>query len=345
MVTTIKQRVVYGLVIGCITLALGGIAFAGNEQAKPDKAPCERGMHQMRPDFSQHVNDKLKTLVENNTISQAQADQIAAFLKTRAEERRAEFEKMKGMTPEERKAYREEHRAQRPDMIAGLEENAGLTEEQAKAVAEAIRPHGHFDFARHMTDNLNQLVAQNTISQAQADQIQAFCQQKAEEHKAEFEKVKNMTPEERKAYMDEHKEQREKMFAELKASANLTEEQAKAVVTAIRPPRHFDFAKHVGDKLNNLVEQNTITQAQADQVVAFFQKKGEERRADFEKMKGMTPEERKAYREEHRAQRPDMIAELKANTDLTEEQAKAVAEAIRPPHGPQDPGPDENSDK
>lgn len=140
---TFKQKVIYGLTIGCITLALGGIALANEQQAPPR---CEKG-NMFQPgqhDRSQHISDNLKKLVEQNTIDQVQADQILAFFKEKGEQRKAEFEKMKDMTSEERTAYMDQHKDQRPDIVADLQANANLTEDQAKAVAAVIHPHhGH----------------------------------------------------------------------------------------------------------------------------------------------------------------------------------------------------------
>lgn len=240
-----KQKIVYGLVIGCTALALGGIALANEEQVPPPGGPGRPCMEPPRMNMEQHVGDKLSNLVKTDKITQAQADQILAFFKAKGEERKAAFEKMQNMTPEERQAYWKEHKGQRPDMIAELKATANLTDDQAKLVAEELRPPMHpnmKEFGKHVRDNLNSLVAQNTITQAQADQVQAFFKAKAEEHKADFEKIKAMTPEERHTYMEQHNPDKDKMVAELKESANLTDDQAKAVFEALRP--HHD--KHPG---------------------------------------------------------------------------------------------------
>lgn len=240
-----KQKIVYGLVIGCAALALGGIALANEEKVTPPGGPGRPCMEQPRMNIEQHIGDKLSNLVKTDKISQAQADQILAFFKAKGEERKAVREKMQNMTPEERQAYREEHKGQRLDMIADLKAAANLTDEQAKLVAEELRPPMHprmKDFGKHVRDNLNNLVAQNTITQTQADQVLAFFKAKGEEHKANFEKVKGMTPEERHTYMEQHRPDINKMIAELKASANLSDEQAKAVFESLRP--HHD--KHSG---------------------------------------------------------------------------------------------------
>jgi hypothetical protein len=53
----------------------------------------------------------------------------------------------------------------------------------------------------------------------------------------------------------------------------------------------------------------------------------------------MSPEERKAYFDEHHKNHHNMMSDLKAAASLSDEQAKLVADTIRPHHGPLCPGP------
>jgi hypothetical protein len=115
------------------------------------------------------------------------------------------------------------------------------------------------------------------------------------------------------------------------------------------PPPRGDFAlpadreHHLSSKLDKLVSDNLITQDQADKLLNFFKQKDSqreaERKADMDKMKDMSPDERHAYLEQKFSQHPDFITELKSIADLSDEQAKNVADAIRPPHGPRPGGP------
>ncbi len=108
-------------------------------------------------------------------------------------------------------------------------------------------------------------------------------------------------------------------------------------------PNPADREHHISSKLVKLVSDNLITQDQADKLLNFFKQKDSqheaERKADMDKMKDMSPDERHAYLEQKFSQHPDFITELKSIADLSDEQAKNVADAIRPPHGPRPDGP------
>ncbi len=83
------------------------------------------------------------------------------------------------------------------------------------------------------------LVNDNVISRETGDKLLAYLSQKREAHKAEREKLKSMTEEERKAYFEEQKAKREAdgPFAELVKNGTLTKEQAGAIAKALREYR------------------------------------------------------------------------------------------------------------
>ncbi|HEY3424500.1 MAG TPA: hypothetical protein VGL27_06865 [Negativicutes bacterium] len=108
-------------------------------------------------------------------------------------------------------------------------------------------------------------------------------------------------------------------------------------------PNPADREHHISSKLDKLVSENLITRDQADKLLNFFKQKDSqreaERKADMDKMKDMSPDERHTYLEQKFSFHPDFITELKGIADLSDEQAKDVADAIRPPHGPRPGGP------
>ena len=59
------------------------------------------------------------------------------MLKVR-EERKATVEKLKSMTPEERKAYFKEHKKEREDILTKMVEDKVITKEQAEEIRKAI---------------------------------------------------------------------------------------------------------------------------------------------------------------------------------------------------------------
>jgi polyhydroxyalkanoate synthesis regulator phasin len=74
------------------------------------------------------------------------------------------------------------------------------------------------------------------------------------------------------------------------------------------------------DKLKNLVDSKTITQAQADLVADKIEELHAQRDADFETYKNLDPEKRRELRDEHRAE----MEEWAEQSGLTQDQLKAV---------------------
>ncbi|HWR40197.1 MAG TPA: hypothetical protein VN611_11925 [Patescibacteria group bacterium] len=179
------------------------------------------------------------------------------------------------------------------------------------------------------------LTKEGRITPDQANQLQVFFREKEAQHKAEFEKIRSLTPEERQAYFQQNPPPRHDIIGDLKAAANLTGEQAKLVAEALRPqmppPPPFNEQK-TNDILARLVGDNTITADQSDKLVRFLKEKSAQHQAMFEKIGKMTPEERQTFFQQNPPPRHDMVADLQAAAGLTPEQAKAVAEAFRPPH-------------
>lgn len=188
---------------------------------------------------------------------------------------------------------------------------------------------------RHISERLQKLVDDQIITKEQSTKLLAFFKEKAAERKADMEKMKEMSPEERDAYLKE-KFKHPDMVTELQNAGGLSSNQANAVDAALRPPHRpdGDMGKRLSACLDKLVSEKTLTKEQADKVTSFFKQKAEERKADMEKIKNMSPAEREAFLKEKMAQHPDLIKDLQAAAELTENQAKTVADALRPPHRP-----------
>ncbi|VBB05006.1 Hypothetical protein LUCI_0212 [Lucifera butyrica] len=329
------KKVTSGLAIGCFLISLGALALAADRQEGP--GPGGPGfMEAGRPDLQiirQHISDGLARLVKAGTITQDQADKVLNFLQEKDRQREAEMEKVMSMSPEERQAYFQQHEKKRPDFVGELKTAAGLSASQAEAVAEAVRPPRP---EQRISEDLAKLVKTGTITQDQADKVLSFFREKESQRRAEMEKVRSMSPEERQAYFQQHEKKRPDFVGELKTAAGLSANQAEAVAEAVRPPRP---EQRIGEDLAKLVKTGTITQDQADKVLSFFREKESQRRAEMEKVRSMSPEERQAYFQQHGERRPDFIGELKKAADLSDTQAKAVADALQPHHGPFGPMP------
>jgi polyhydroxyalkanoate synthesis regulator phasin len=180
---------------------------------------------------------------------------------------------------------------------------------------------------------LPELVADGTLSQGESDKITEYAKEKREARKAEMDKVKTMTTEERKAYMAEKKNTHQDLLSELVSKGILTQAKADAVKEKMQQKHVQEGQARVQDtteKINKLADSGTITKEQASKVIEEIKKNVEEKRALGEKLKTMTTEERKANMEKNKGQRTDLLKKMVEDNTLTQEQATAIRNAIKP---------------
>ncbi len=132
MIIRVKTAVC-GLLTVLLLLALSGFALAGG--------PCGQNMPGPNPqEIERQLGEKLAKLVETGAISKDQSERVLQHWRAKDKERQADIAAMKDMSPEERKAYLEQKQKDKPDMEADLMKAADLSREQAKMVADALRP-------------------------------------------------------------------------------------------------------------------------------------------------------------------------------------------------------------
>lgn len=167
-------------------------------------------------------------LVTAGLIDQEIASSITEFIAAKDAERDIEREKVQAMTVEERQAYFEEKSTEvKVNLFDELVTDGILTQTQADAIHDYVQTERRAAQEAKMTAILATLVTDNTITQAQADAILANMEVQQAAREAERDLVDAMTDAERDAY-----------FAD-------------------RVKTH---------PLDNLVEDGTITQEQADAV-------------------------------------------------------------------------------
>lgn len=187
---------------------------------------------------------------------------------------------------------------------------------------------------------LDSLVSSGTISQDQEDKIISYFKEKQTEMKAEMDKVKAMNEADRKAYMEQKRAEMKsgtKMepFKDLVAQNIITQDQADAIKKLF--PMHKTFNKDAGkehksfDKqLSDLVTAGTISDEQKGKITSYLEQKKTEMKAEMDKIKAMSKDERKAYMEQKKAekkagQKTNILSELVAQNIITQDQADAIA--------------------
>ncbi|MHC1684701.1 MAG: hypothetical protein AB6733_17450 [Clostridiaceae bacterium] len=215
--------------------------------------------------------------------------------------------------------------------VSGYGEAASSIQPETTKIAQLEKGHkGRFNL------DLTKFVEDGTISKEQADKINALLEQKKAEKRAEMEKVKSMTEEEKKAYFEQKKATNKKseFFSELVSSGVITQAQADKIHTSLKESAakkgcKFDVAK-TQEQLKTQVDNGTITQEQSDKIITFLNKKIEERKALLEKFKNMSEEEKKSYFEANKDKfkHTDLLAELVSSNTITQEQADALSKVL-----------------
>lgn len=252
------MRLLTGIVIGGFLLASGSLALANAANSSSDAnasappAACCRMPGKGGPGGPSALDSTtLSKLVEKEIISQSEAEALSTYMEKLAAEQKAKFEEMKNLTAEERKAQmearknltEEERQAQQPDKtgpFGGAVQEGIITTEQAQAIQDFLREESRQAAQTQFKTKLAELVTAGTINQSQADAVIACQQARAEERQeisaedkaarqAEMEKLKAMTAEERKAYMEQNKPAKPQPFKELIDNGTLTQEQADAI--------------------------------------------------------------------------------------------------------------------
>ncbi|WP_055669840.1 hypothetical protein [Desnuesiella massiliensis] len=187
--------------------------------------------------------------------------------------------------------------------------------------------------AEQMKTYLTSLVNEGVLTQQKADSITNYLQKKEEERKAEFDKIKAMTPEERKNYMSQKKGERLNPFDAMVKDGVLTQTEADTIKSKLQEKRATERKQKITEQLSGLVENKTITQDQVNKLIEKLQKKDEEAKALHEKLKAMTPEERKSYMEQNKKDRKDILQELVDEGTITKDQADAMRKVMPMHHG------------
>lgn len=250
----------------------------------------------------------LQSLVEDGTLTSSQVDNIKTFV--------------------------QENKGRRKNLFSEMIAQEILTQSQVDAILEKFHEEKVAKKREKMQTKLDDLVNNGTITNDQANEILDFINEKMEERRADFEKVKDMTAEERKEYFKENRPKKGNLIEELVDEGIITEEQSTEL-KKLMPQRKKGFGKKKGfssEKLNEIlnaeVEKGTITKEKAANILEFMEKKKEESEAIREKVKDMTVEERKAYLEENKPERKNLIEELVEEGIITQEEADELSNAL-----------------
>lgn len=186
-----------------------------------------------------------------------------------------------------------------------------------------------------LSNVLDQMVKDGSLTKDKANQVKAFIEKKVKEKKARHKDFKKLSPKERKAQHEKwagKHEEKGGLFTDLVKNNVLSQKEADALKAKLVETAHQMRGQRVNEGLKTLVAKKTITQAQADKVLVQLKTEQQKRKALFEKIKNMTPEQRQQYFKNNKPSHRNPLQELIKNGTITQYQAKAIAQAIFPHH-------------
>ena len=222
------NRVLSCLVIGGLLLASGSAVLAASDTETQSAAPAVRASGPRGAGMEDNLKEVLDSLVSSSSITQEQADQLLALQAERQAQMKSQWEKIKDLTPEERKSMDSEKPTNRSSIFSDAVEQGIITEAERETICNALAEARQEQRQAELQERFAELVSQGIISQEQADTIIVQIQKAAAVQQAELEKVKDMSAEERQQYL-QSKGEKANLLDDLIADGTLTQAQADDV--------------------------------------------------------------------------------------------------------------------
>lgn len=256
-------KLLTGALIVSVALSAGGYALASNTKTTtkaqssyadvkhPGKGPgCGFSKDQLKT--------KLDAFVKSGTITQDQENKIIAYMEKMESERKAEMDKVKNMTEEQRKTYFEQDKDKlKADPFKGLVDQKIINKAQADTIKKSMpqnHRHGKRFSSQEMKTFLASQVKAGAITQSEADKINSYINKKQAERKTEMDKVKSMTETERKAYFEQKKATpKSNFFDDLVKEGILSQTKADALKKSMKA----SFEGREGHSMERPDTQNT----------------------------------------------------------------------------------------
>jgi hypothetical protein len=244
-----KTKIITGLLLASIVVSTSVTVLASESTntSGTNNAPAygekfkeaKRFKHNFSAD---NLKKELDPLVKDGTINEVQATQIVDYFKAKEAEWKVEKEKIKNMTEAQRKTYFEQKKSSgRPDVFKDLVEKNIVNQTQADAIKKVLPYHKkkmHVNFK----EKLSSAVKNGTITQAQADKINSYLETKKAERKAEIEKARSMTEEQRKTYFQQKKSSdKPDLFKDLVEQKIVSQSEADALKKLFFPEGKKEF--------------------------------------------------------------------------------------------------------
>ena len=168
---------------------------------------------------------------------------------------------------------------------------------------------------QYLEEAVIKLVQEGRLTREKAARILEYKEKKTDE-------LYKLTKEQKKQIKKQGK--KVSLLSELKKEGIITEAEAQMIRAKLREMKD----ERLGNGLQSLVDKGVLTAKDIDNIRSYMLKVREERKANMEKLKSMTPQERKEFFKESKKDRKDVIDKMVEDKVITKEQAKEIRKAI-----------------
>lgn len=275
---SLKAKILCGVLAGGVILSAGSSAFAASENAS-DSTQNSKIEHRISMDRNKFNKDKMEEMnkvfesvlqeaVSSKIITQDESNKIKAYTDKKAEEAKQFMQQRKQVEQKETNKAPKDRKIDRAGKI-GKEGKGGLfaelvnegilTQEKANILREKVNEKTKALREAKLKEDLSKLVTNKTLTQDQANKIEAAIKAENDARKADFEKIKNMTEEQRRKYMESKKNSYKDPIKSLIENKTITEAQGKEVRKIL--PGHKN--KHNGPGVKGNMPSNAQIQKNA----------------------------------------------------------------------------------
>ncbi len=218
---SLKAKLITGLVTAGVLLSSTGFAFAATNSSGTSSAgniaQSTLGKHHEKnnADKAASMQNRLKTAVTANIITQTESDKITAYLTAH-----------KANKPAAPKTGVKPDAVKRPDLFANLVTNNILTQAKADALKTFFESQRSAEQKQRLETALKAFITDKTITQDQAAKIINAVTADAASRKAAMDKAASMTETERKAYFESLKTSHVDILKALVTDGTITQSQA-----------------------------------------------------------------------------------------------------------------------
>lgn len=223
MINNKKFNVIKGLIIGATILSIGASTHVKSAHAFEEESSkatisasvCRKGKSGKL--LKKSVND----LVKEGVLTKEKADNVLSYVK-------------KNKDKDKDKDNKEGHHK----LFESMVNEKIITQVEADAIREKKYENIMILKKEKITKSLKGLVKDNKITQEQADKFMEKFEKKSNERRELHKKLRGMTKEKKKEYLDQNKLKGKSVIEEMVEEKIITENQAEAIKEAMPKAKH-----------------------------------------------------------------------------------------------------------